>query len=123
MKSIRPFVSSNVADSIVAENDAVARARGALVVALQLNHSMAFGALALVCVVLGGGIALWLSSWTPIIVTTLVLAGMFYKLFISTAREIARTGIQQEFQAAYKRLYYSDPSFKKQVDDLRAGNK
>ena len=39
------------------------------------------------------------------------------------AREVAQAGILQEFQAAYKRLYYSDADFKKQVDDFRASKK
>jgi len=48
---------------------------------------------------------------------------MYYRLFVSTARDVARAGILPELQAAYKRLYYSDAEFKVQVDQLRASQK
>ncbi len=94
-----------------------------MVVALQLDHSMAFVSVALVSVVVGAGSALWLNSWVPVIVVAVFMAFVYYKLFVSAAREVEKAGILPELQAAYKRLYYADAGFKKQVDDLRASNK
>ena len=118
-----PFVPSNVADRLVREAGVEERRRGSLLVALQLDHSMTFVMVALVCGVVGGAVALWHSSWTPAIVAVVFATFMYYKLFVSTAREVAQAGILPELQAAYKRLYYSDADFKKQVDDLRASKK
>ena len=119
----QPFVKPDIADRIVSEDDAGTRHRGALVVALQLDNSAAFASLAVWSSIIGGGLALWLHSWTPVLVVVAFLAFMFYKLIFATSREVSRTGILPEYQAAYKRLYYSDASFKKQVDDLRANQK
>jgi len=118
-----PFISPDVADRLVREDDAEARNRGALVVALQLDHSSAFVLVAVVCIAVGAIAAWWLSSWVPALVAGAVAAFMYYRLFVSTARDVARAGILPELQAAYKRLYYSDAEFKVQVDQLRASQK
>ena len=123
MKQTPPFISSDIADRLVQEDDTDARARGATIVALQLDHSMAFVSVLVVSMVVGGSSALWLNSWTAVIVAVVFVAFMYYRLFISTAREVAQAGILPELQAAYKRLYYADAGFKKQVDDLRVNNK
>ncbi|MFZ4535942.1 hypothetical protein [Propionivibrio sp.] len=118
-----PFVPSDIADRLVREDDEEARKRGALAVALQLDHSMSFVSLATGCALIGGATAFSFGSWTPVIIAVAFAALMYYTLFVSTARQVAQAGIQPELQAAYKRLYYSDAGFKNQVDALRAKNK
>lgn len=123
MNQTPPFIPSDVADRLIQEDDAEARARGAMVVALQLDHSIAFVQVLVGSMVVGGGSALWLHSWNAVIYAVVFVAFIYYRLFISTGREVAKAGILPELQAAYKRLYYVDATFKKQVDDLRANNK
>lgn len=94
-----------------------------MVVALQLDHSIAFVQMLVGSMVVGGGFALWLHSWNAVIYAVVFVAFIYYRLFISTGRKVAKAGILPELQAAYKRLYYVDATFKKQVDDLRANNK
>ncbi len=94
-----------------------------MVVALQLDHSNAFVQVLVGSMAIGGGFALSLHSWSPVIYAIVFVAFMYYRLFISTGREVAKAGILPELQAGYKRLYYLDANFKKQVDDLRAKEK
>jgi len=120
---IQRFLRPGVADQVVADDNSAMRAQGAAVVALQLKNSSAFSNLVWYSAVLGGGVALWLKSWIPIISAAVILAAAFYRLIISMARKVEKAGILLDYQAAYKRLYYNDAEFKRQVDDLRARNK
>jgi len=119
VKRVPSFVEPHIADQVIAGDDATQRANGALIVNLQLSNSAAFAAAFWIAVVLSGGAALLLRSWMPFAVAGLLLAALYFKLIFLMSRQVMREGVLPEYQAAYKRLYYSDAAFKKQVDDLR----
>ena len=123
MKHVPPYVRPEIADRVIASDDEVMRLRGANIVALQLNQSAVFSRFARILAVIACSLALWLHSWLPVIVTALVLVALYYRLIVSASHFVTRSGTLPEYQIAYKRLYYKDVAFKRQVDDLRARNK
>lgn len=121
MAQIPQFVKPHVADQVIAGDDADQRNRGAAIVAWQLDNSAVFARCFWIATILAGGMALWFRSWLPVAVALPLLGAIYFRLIVSMTRSVAREGVLPEYQAAYKRLYYRDIAFKKQVDDLLAG--
>lgn len=120
MKQTSPFVKPHIADQVIADDNAEQRSLGVAIVARQLANSMIFARCFWLAVVLGTGAAIWLHSWMPVILAGALLAALYFKLFVLMSRKVAREGVLPEYQAAYKRLYYTDDIFKKKVDDSLA---
>lgn len=118
-----PIVKPHIADKVIASDSAAMRAKGAAIVAKQLENSATFKRYFWIAVVLCGGASLWLRSWVTIVVAALLLGVLYTKLIAFMGFKFMRDGERLEYQAAYKRLYYSDPEFRKQVDDLLASTK
>lgn len=113
---MQPYVSREVADKVVSIESDDDRRRGAVIVAMQLHYSTVFASLFWWLVIIGVGATIWLHSWWPVAVVVALLALIYIVLFPLTSYRISRYGVLPEYQAAYKRLYYSDPGFKAQVD-------
>lgn len=123
MKNVRSFIAPDIADRVIASDDADARARGASVVALQIHNSMIFSRWVWLMVVGGIGFAIWLNSWFPVIFSAVYLAYEYFDKIVLMSRLVARGGMLVEYQAAYKRLYYRDKEFKRQVDEMLIAKK
>lgn len=120
MTGIQSFVPADVADRVVAADTADARERGAAVVALQIRNSRIFSIWCWLLVTISLSITGLLHSWLPIVISTVLLTMLYIYLFVVMAYKIARTGMLQEYQAAYKRLYYRDQEFQRRVIELLA---
>lgn len=120
MTGIQSFVPADVADRVVAADAADARERGAAVVALQIRNSRIFSIWCWLLVIISLSITGLLHSWLPIVISAVLLTMLYIYLFVVMAYKIARTGMLQEYQAAYKRLYYRDQEFQRRVIELLA---
>lgn len=106
------------------DEDEKMRTAGRYAVAMHLEANAKVGRIAWIVIVLTIATAVLMRSFWPIITGIALCVALYFYIINSCVRYVKRkTGMPDQVQGYFSRLYKTDSQFAVEVDDLRNGSK